>query len=56
MASSDEADSSDEVMRKLLKPIPTADQVAEALRISYAQADQEVKIVKAVSKMACCRL
>lgn len=46
MASSDAADTSDEEMRKLLKPKPTADQVAEALRKSYAQTGQEVKIVK----------
>jgi endonuclease V-like protein UPF0215 family len=55
MATSDAADTSDEEMRKLLKPKPTADQVAEALRKSYTQADQEVKIIKEVSKMACCR-
>jgi hypothetical protein len=56
MAPSDAADTSDEEMRKLLKPKPTANQVVEALRKGYAQAGQEIKIIKEVSKRACCRL
>ena len=54
MASSNAADTLDEEMRKLLKPKPTADQVAKALHQSHAQVDQEVKITKELSTMARC--
>jgi Ser/Thr protein kinase RdoA (MazF antagonist) len=37
---------SDEEMRKLLKPNPSEDQVVAALKESYAESGQEVKIVK----------
>ena len=54
MASSNAADTLDEEMRKLLKPKPTADQVAKASHQSHAQVDQEVKITKELSTMARC--
>jgi Ser/Thr protein kinase RdoA (MazF antagonist) len=43
---SSEKDPSDEEMRKLLKPTPSADQVLEVLKHRYAQPAQEIKLVR----------
>ena len=46
MASNNNEEPSDEEMRKLLKPNPSADQVVQVLLKSYVEPEQQVKIVK----------